>query len=395
MKKCLLTDVVWFQEGPGVRNTQYTTSGVKLLNVANLVDGRVDLSTSSRYISNEEAYGRYSHFLVDEGDFIIASSGIQVSYFDKKMGFVDSSQLPLCMNTSTIRFKPLDKNKLSMRYFMYYMKSQDFKMQLSRQIVGAAQLNFGPLHLKRMYLPLPELDVQKRIVAELDLLTEVIDKQKTQLKELDTLAQSIFYDMFGDPTHNEKGWDVKKLGDVCTSVSYGTSSPSSPSGRYKYLRMNNITYDGYLDLTDLKYIDMDDDEFEKYAVKEGDVLFNRTNSMDLIGKTTYIHNMEPMIIAGYIIRVRLNDSVMPVFVAKFMNTPAMKKKLRSMAKGAVNQANINSKELKSIDLVIPPLTLQQSFADKIQSIEKQKTAINQSIVETQKLLDYTMDKYFG
>ena len=139
MKKCLLTDVVWFQEGPGVRNTQYTTSGVKLLNVANLVDGRVDLSTSSRYISNEEAYGRYSHFLVDEGDFIIASSGIQVSYFDKKMGFVDSSQLPLCMNTSTIRFKPLDKNKLSMRYFMYYMKSQDFKMQLSRQIVGAAQ----------------------------------------------------------------------------------------------------------------------------------------------------------------------------------------------------------------------------------------------------------------
>ena len=78
-----ITDLLWFQEGPGVRNTQYTTSGVKLLNVANLVDGKVDLSTSDRYISEEEAYGKYKHFLVDSGDFIIASSGIQVDYFEK------------------------------------------------------------------------------------------------------------------------------------------------------------------------------------------------------------------------------------------------------------------------------------------------------------------------
>ena len=95
-------DVVWFQEGPGVRNTQYTTSGVKLLNVANFVDGKVDLATSNRYISSEEAYGKYKHFLVDAGDFIVASSGIQVEYFEKKMGFVNENHLPLCMNTSTI-----------------------------------------------------------------------------------------------------------------------------------------------------------------------------------------------------------------------------------------------------------------------------------------------------
>ena len=89
-----IPDLLWFQEGPGVRNTQYTSSGVKLLNVANLVNGKVDLSTSDRYISEEEAYGKYKHFLVDDGDFIIASSGIKVDYFDKKMGFVSTSQLP-------------------------------------------------------------------------------------------------------------------------------------------------------------------------------------------------------------------------------------------------------------------------------------------------------------
>src|SRR5690606_40840918 len=82
-----LPELLFFQEGPGVRNSQYTSSGIKLLNVANLQNGRLDLSTSDRYISEEEAMGRYKHFLVDEGDLIIASSGIKVEYFDKKMGF--------------------------------------------------------------------------------------------------------------------------------------------------------------------------------------------------------------------------------------------------------------------------------------------------------------------
>ena len=117
-----MPDVLFFQEGPGVRNTQYTKEGVKLLNVSNLVDGKIDLSTSNRYISEEEAYGKYKHFLCDEGDFIVASSGIKVEYLDKKMGFVEKEMLPLCMNTSTIRFKVLDKEMLDIKYFMYYFK---------------------------------------------------------------------------------------------------------------------------------------------------------------------------------------------------------------------------------------------------------------------------------
>lgn len=107
-----ISDVLFFQEGPGVRNTQYTTEGVKLLNVANLVDGRVDLSTSDRYISTEEAYGKYKHFLCDDGDFVVASSGIKVEYIDKKMGFIDETMLPLCMNTSTVRFKVINPEQL-------------------------------------------------------------------------------------------------------------------------------------------------------------------------------------------------------------------------------------------------------------------------------------------
>ena len=371
-----LTDVCSIQYGYPFDSSNFSTDakGMPLVRIRDVKPG----------VSETYYVGSYpEEYIVHKGDFLIGMDG-EFNIAPWKSGDALLNQR-VCRITS--------KGDAAIEYVYRFLLKELKLIEDETPFVTVKHLSAK--RLNQVVLPVPSFAEQQRIVAELDLLTSVIDKRKMQLTELDTLAQSIFYDMFGDPTHNEKGWDVKKLGDVCTSVSYGTSSPSSPSGRYKYLRMNNITYDGYLDLTDLKYIDMDDDEFEKYAVKEGDVLFNRTNSMDLIGKTTYIHNMEPMIIAGYIIRVRLNDSVMPVFVAKFMNTPAMKKKLRSMAKGAVNQANINSKELKSIDLVIPPLTLQQSFADKIQSIEKQKTAINQSIVETQKLLDYTMDKYFG
>lgn len=294
-----------------------------------------------------------------------------------------------------VRVKKDFENKLLPSYLYKVLSSEKFFEYDNSNTKGAKMPRGDRKIIAKYVIPIPPLEEQSRIVAELDLLTGIVDKQNAQLKELDNLAQAIFYDMFGDPIENPKGWEVKKLGDVSTSVSYGTSSPSSTVGKYKYLRMNNITYEGFLDLTDLKYIDMDDAEFEKYSVREGDVLFNRTNSMDLIGKTTYIHNMEPMIIAGYIIRVRLVDSVLPVYVSKFMNMPAMKKKLKGMAKGAVNQANINSKELKSIDIPLPPLALQQSFAEKIQSIEKQKETIRASIADTKKLLDYTMDKYFG
>lgn len=191
-----IQDVLFFQEGPGVRNTQYTTEGVKLLNVANLVDGKVDLSTSDRYISEEEAYGKYKHFLCNEGDFVIASSGIKVEYIDKKMGFIDKSMLPLCMNTSTIRFRVLDENQLRIRYFMYYLKSQHFKGQLFRYITGSAQLNYGPSHLKKMVMPLIDLVKQDEIIACMDKIQSIIEMRQQELDELDNLVKARFVNFY-------------------------------------------------------------------------------------------------------------------------------------------------------------------------------------------------------
>ena len=215
-KEVKIPEMLFFQEGPGVRNTQYTTSGVKLLNVANLVEGKVDLSTSDRYISEDEAYGKYNHFLCDEGDFIVASSGIKVDYIDKKMGFIKKEMLPLCMNTSTIRFKVLDDSKLNIRYFMYFLKSNAFKKQLAKQITGSAQLNYGPSHLKQMTFPLIDIRSQNDLVKKLDYLVHIIDKKNKSIRKYDELIKARFVEMFGD-----KNFETRPFKDVCDELFAG------------------------------------------------------------------------------------------------------------------------------------------------------------------------------
>ena len=249
--------------------------------------------------------------------------------------------------------------------------------------------------LKELYIPVPTLSIQEVIVAELDKLNEILTKKHEQLKELDRLGQALFYDMFGDPSVNNKKWEMSTIGDIAISVTYGTSKPASEFGKYPYLRMNNITYTGSLDLSNLKYIDLSDLEVEKFLVKKGDILFNRTNSKDLVGKTTYFPYNMPMVIAGYLIRVRLKEYMDSIFVSYYMNTYYIKTYLKGLCKSIIGMANINAKELQRIPIFLPPLTQQSLFAQKINALESQKQKIKQSIVEVQQLLDYTMNKYFG
>ena len=195
--------------------------------------------------------------------------------------------------------------------------------------------------------------------------------------------------MFGTPFVNEKEWDSKKIGEVVTEVRYGTSKPAVDGGKYPYLRMNNITDDGYLDLNNLKYIDIPDEEIEKCIVRKGDILFNRTNSAELVGKTAMYDLDEEMVIAGYIIRVRLKSCLLPEVLSQYMNLKPVKMLLHSMAKGAVNQANINAQELQGIEVYVPNIELQQEFIAFKKQLDKSKFV---EIIELLNLLIYTITK---
>lgn len=285
-----------------------------------------------------------------------------------------------------------DKTDIDKFFLKYAVTSKLAAM--AEQVHGATMKHIVKKDFDNTQIPYPPLSTQLAIVSELDKINELIRLKKEQLKDFDNLAQSLFYEVFGDPVENEKGWEMKKLGEVCTDIKYGTSKPASENGRYTYLRMCNLTTDGFLDLSNTKQIDIPDDEIEKCIVRYGDILFNRTNSIELVGKTCLFDKKEPMVIAGYIIRVRLNDTLLPVVLARMFNLASIKKLLRSMAKGAVNQANINSKELASIRIPLPPLPLQRLFAQRIEQIEREKSEVQKSIQDLETLLASRMQYWF-
>ena len=182
-----LEDICWYQEGPGVRNYQFTKQGVKLLNGTNIVNGRVALDTTNRYISEEEAFGSYRHFLVDDGDILIASSGVTIDKFHEKVAFASSEHLPLCMNTSTIRFKPNSAELLD-KYLYFFLQSDLFKEPIGKQATGSAQLNFGPAHLKKINLSLPPTLAEQaaitNILADMDADLTALEQQRDKTHAL-------------------------------------------------------------------------------------------------------------------------------------------------------------------------------------------------------------------
>ena len=282
-------------------------------------------------------------------------------------------------------------DSLRIQYFYFCMKN--LKMQTLAESTTVPSVR--KTVLEKYEIEVPSLVEQEEIEKKLTLTQKIIEKRRQELSYLDEIIKARFVEMFGDPIQNPKGWEVVTIGDIVTEVRYGTSKPAVEGGKYPYLRMNNLTADGHLDLNDLKYIDIPDDEIEKCVVRKGDVLFNRTNSIELVGKTAVFDLPEDMIIAGYIIRVRLTEKMLPEVLSQYMNLEALKGILRGMAKGAVNQANINAQELQSIKVYIPEMELQKQFVKMKEQIYKSKVAVQKALDETQILFDSLMQKYFG
>ena len=287
--------------------------------------------------------------------------------------------------------------QLDCQYLYYYLKS-DFSLQRIRTVAtGSVRDNLKLAMLYEFPIDLPDMESQIEIVKKLDGVKRVISLREKELQTLDDLIKARFVELFGTYPINEKGWGTGTIRDLVTEVRYGSSRKAAEgnSGKYPYLRMNNITYGGELDLKDTKTIDIPDEELDKCTVHRGDLLFNRTNSKELVGKTCVYDRDDMMVLAGFVVRVRLNDRALPEFVSAFMNTDFSKQMLLGMCKAAIGQANINAQELQNIGIYIPPIELQQDFVCFKNQIDKSKVAVQKALDEAQLLFDSLMQQYFG
>src|SRR5690554_5681266 len=231
-----LNEISWFQEGPGLRKWQFKDEGIKVINITNMVNGVLDLSKTQRYISWEEFNSSYKHFECEVEDIVIASSGN--SYC--KHAIVREQDLPLVMNTSVIRFQPI--NDSSYDFLNQFLKSALFKKQIDFMITGGAQPNFGPIHLNLVKVPLPPLPEQQKIaeiLSTVDEKIEAIDQRIVETQELkkglmqQLLTKGIGHTKFKDSPLGEipESW---KVVDIMSVLTIG-------SGRdYKHLKEGEI-----------------------------------------------------------------------------------------------------------------------------------------------------------
>ncbi|TMR80441.1 restriction endonuclease subunit S [Streptococcus pseudopneumoniae] len=351
MKKVKLGGVATFINGYAFKPQDWSSEGKEIIRIQNLTKTSKEINYYSGTIDKK--------YIVEDGDILISWSGT--------LGVFQWCGKSAVLNQHIFKVV-FDKIEIDKSYFKYVVEKglQD----AVKHTHGSTMKHLTKKYFDNIMVSYTNLREQQRIASELDLLSKLILRRQEQLEELNLLVKSRFNEMF-----MLRNFPLKRLGELVEEVRYGTSLPATLNGKYGYLRMNNITEGGQLNIQNLKHIDIPEEDLEKYVVRKGDVLFNRTNSLELVGKTCIYELDYDMVIAGYIIRIRTKNNILnPRYLSEFLNFPSTKKFLRNIAKGAVNQANINAKELQNISIPLPPLSLQNEFADFVAQIDKSQFA---------------------
>lgn len=254
--------------------------------------------------------------------------------------------------------------------------------------------------LEKKSFPLPPKPIQQDIVSKIEELFSELDKGVEQLRnaqqQLKTYRQAVLKWAFEGRLTNEivkegelpKGWKLVRLAEVCTDVEYGSAAKSREQGKVPVLRMGNIQ-NGRFDWDDLVYTD-DDNEIQKYLLRKNDILFNRTNSAELVGKTAIYKGERPAIFAGYLIRINIDKNLIDAdYLAYYLNTTSARQYGHTVRSFGVNQSNINGTKLKTYPIPIAPLEEQNRIIQEIESrlsiADKIEETLKQSIQQADSL----------
>lgn len=344
------------------------------------LDGAKYISSTSRKITDEGV--KLAHLqLLPSGTVLLSSRA--------PIGKVAITKIPMYCNQG---FKNLVcSNKLNNEYAYWFLyHNTEYLNSLG---TGATFKEISKRVVEQIPIPVPPISEQEHIVAELDLLSGVIEKKRLQLKELDNLAQSIFYDMFGDPVGNDKGWNIVKFADGCVEIGDGLHGTPNydVEGTIPFINGTNLI-DGRIIVTD-RTLFVNETEAMKYRVKmdTNTVLLSINGTL---GKTA-IYQDENVILGKSACFCRLKKEYFNVvFVERLMNTDYFKKFLEENSSKSTIK-NVGLKTIRNYKIVVPSLFLQQEFAEKIEAIEKQKELIKQSLAETETLFNSRMEYYFN
>ena len=366
-------DVVYYQEGPGIRSYEYSNGGCRIINVRCVWEECIDLS-DARFVSWELVEKQWKHFLISEGDILVTTSGTI-----GRVSRVGRQHLPLLMNTSVVRFKSLDPSILIDEYLLYFLQSNWFYKQLIFHTDGGIIQNVGPTHIKRTKFLLPPLPEQRKIAEILSVVDEAIENTDTIIKQTEQLKKGLMQKLFTEGIGHKRfretkigwipeEWEIKPLGDLGDFFK-GTSIAASeivenglPCIRYgdiyvQYENDNVVTHFS-------AFINSDTAEHSR-RIYEGDILFAGTGeTQEDIGKCVAYTITEEAYAGGDLIvfRPQKEHQLNSVFLSYCMNCGEVAKAKSRLGQG-LSIFHIYSKNLKTLHVPIPSTSEQNKISE--------------------------------
>jgi len=393
-----LGEVCKLKNGYAFKSSDYSKEGIPVIRISDINEGVVSVDESVKVIANQE----YDNYIISKDEILVAMSGATTGKFG-----IFRNNIIAYQNQRVGKFQILDINALNNTFLLFLLYS--LKRKILEDAYGGAQPNISSGKIEELEIPLPPFSEQHRIVAKIEELFSSLDKGienlKTAQQQLKIYRQAVLKWAFEGKLTNRnvadgvlpEGWKWVKLGEVCTNVEYGSAAKSKEIGKVPVLRMGNIQ-GGKIDWDDLVYTD-DEIEINKYLLRKNDVLFNRTNSPEWVGKTAMYKGERPAIFAGYLIRInRIEALIDASYLTYYLNSHIAKKYGNSVKSFGVNQANINGTKLKTYPLPLPLLSEQHEIVAEIESrlsvCDKIEESIEHSLKQSEALRQSILKKAF-
>ena len=380
-----------FLRGKNIQKTDFVSGGLPCIHYGQ-IHTKFDISIDY-HLSEipQEVYDKA--IIASPGDVIIAITSEDIDGSCKSVVWLGNYDIAVSAHAAIL------KHNMNGKFIAYYLRSNTFFTQKLKYARGFKVMEIKTKDLAKLVLPIPPKPTQLSIVSELDKLNELIRIKKEQLKDYDTLAQSIFYEMFGDPVENEKGWEVKKLGKLCSKIGSG-ATPRGGNESYKdegisLIRSLNV-YNNEFRRKDLAYIDDEQAAaLSNVTILEDDVLLNITGAS--VARCCIVpSDLLPARVNQHVCIIRPLDNVLvPIFLNKVLTNISYQIRLLTLArsKGATREA-LPKSVVDSLLVPLPPLSLQHSFAHKIEQIERQKAEVQKTITDLETLLTARMQYWF-
>ncbi len=344
-----------------------------------------DTSSESMYITETREKiipeGMKKSRYVQAGDFLLSNS---MSFGRPFILKIDG-----CIHDGWLVLR--DKmNHFQKEYLYYALSSKSTYNKFKALAVGGVVNNLNSTIVKQVEFPLPPLEVQKQIAKTFDVASELISLRKKQLAELDNLIKATFYDMFGDPVVNEKGWGVSKLGELCKIVRGGSPRPIEKylGGTVPWIKIGDATNGDNIYLHNTRESIIEKGVTKSRYIKTGSMIF--ANCGVSLGFARII-TFDGCIHDGWLAFNNISEKLNRIFLLKQLNEMTLY--FRGIAPGGT-QPNLNTNIMRKVSVIIPPIDRQNQFAEIVTKIEEQKALVQKAIDESQYMFDSLMSQYF-